>query len=222
MKKFNNLSKREIPEVCNSLLENSKVLLKSAELLSQQGNLGVATSLTILGGEELIKAAFLYFHGIGFQFIKIEEFNKVFTSHVPKHQAAQVSELLRFFDAFVNIDESSMEKGGIKTKDKIHRIVLTFLKKVIAFIEPISKMSNNIEWWQNADNLKNRGLYVDYRDELLLPSQVTSSDYEKAVNIITDLSNRFDKIKLFLDLMSKKNLDELVKQVNLMQNMKVD
>lgn len=219
MKKFNNLSKREIPDVCNSLLENSKVLLKSAELLSQKENFGVATSLTILGGEELVKAAFLYFRGKGFQFMQFEGFKGVFTNHAPKHEAAKVAELLRIFDALIKLNEFSSEKDGVKTGDRTARSVFTFLKMAISFLEPISKMSQNIEWWINADNLKNRGLYVDYKNELLSPSQITSTDYDKAVNIIGELSNRFEKIKSFLDPMRKENLDKLVKHFNEIQNM---
>lgn len=131
MKKFNNLSKREIPEVCNSLLENSKVLLKSAELLSQQGSFGVATSLTILGGEELVKAVFLYFHGKGFQFLKIEGFKGVFTNHAPKHEAAKVGELLKFFDAFEVWSGPNGEEGERKSNDKVFNKFRIILEKTI-------------------------------------------------------------------------------------------
>ena len=43
MKKFNNLSIKEAPDACDALLENSKVLLSSAELIAQPSNYGVAT-----------------------------------------------------------------------------------------------------------------------------------------------------------------------------------
>ena len=44
----------------------------------------------------------------------------------------------------------------------------------------MEKMFILMDFWQEADDLKQQGLYVDYKDKLLLPRQLNKDDYEKA------------------------------------------
>lgn len=211
MKKFNSLTRKEALDIYNELVENSEVLIKSANLLSEQEYFGVATSLTILGAEELIKGSVLYFHGMGINILRIKELNGVFKNHVPKHEAGKLSEVLKIFESFMKLED--MENKTYAKKKWLNDI-LEFLDKAIVFLEPIAEMAENLEWWGEADRLKNRGLYVDYYDELLTPNQITQSQFDQAKTIAKELLNRFRLIRVFMEKANEKDLKEFVGQVN--------
>lgn len=211
MKRFNSISRNEALSIYDELIENSKVLLKSGKLLSEQNFHGVATSITILGGEELIKGALLYFHGIGINILRIKDLKSVFKNHLPKHEAAKLSELLKIFESFIRLEE--MEVKTYSTKKWLNDIML-ILDQTRVFLEPIADMSENLDWWGEADKLKNRGLYVDYYDELLTPNQITLEQFNKTANIMKELSNRFRLIKVFMEKAEREERNELVQQIN--------
>lgn len=211
MKTFHNLSKNESLEVSNVLIENSKVLLNSAKLLFEQQSYGVATSLTILGGEELVKGAMLYFHSLGIQVLKVTEFKGVFRNHIPKHEAAKISELLKILEGIVRMSE---KKFSFQADEGWANVVYNFLSIGVLLLEPIAKIHGNVEWWNNADKLKNRGFYVDYKNELLSPSELNHEDYHRASMMMNDLSNRLRVIRVFVQKLNENDLKKMVKLIN--------
>jgi hypothetical protein len=51
-------------------------------------------------------------------------------------------------------------------------------------LEPLLEGKPDIDYLQDFNDIKNKGFYVDYRDELINPkTEVTIEDYSKVLNI---------------------------------------
>lgn len=211
MKNLQTLSPKDCLEIYSKLILNSEVLCKTSQKAASSQDYGVATSLMILASEELVKGILLYFKGIGINYSPIKELRNVFYQHKPKHEIGMLMELLRLFEIQMNIEKHNLSKRkGTKFIDKL----LNGLNYVHAIIEPIATAGKNLEWWNKADTLKNRGFYVDYNDHVLLPSEIKQETFDEALKILSDLKKRFKIIQLFIQRNKSNEVSQFIDVIN--------
>lgn len=83
------------------------------------------------------------------------------------------------------------------------------------FFDSVLLVSNldDIDWWSNADEFKNRGFYVDLKDNLLLhPNEVTAEQFQRskfaAENTLKSLKFVHEKLD------DNKNIKDFIKTIN--------
>jgi len=202
-KTFLNLDKKESLEVSDHTIKNAIILQETAKYAAENKNFGVATSLMILSIEEVIKAQVLFFQGVGIRVHRIKNANKIFSSHKDKHQVAtqlQFSKIVEGFIKAMNYEPKGKKyKTGVRFMDSLlgglHDIA-NIIVPVTLISKSIEQMSENVEWLEKANDLKNRGFYVDYKSEIKLPQDITIDTFEKASSINKECYDLYRIIKL--------------------------
>lgn len=211
MKGFLNLSNEECLEVSSTLFTNANVLISTAEDASLKGNYGVACSLTILGTEELVKALVILLKGYGVKVFRIKEFREVFHKHKTKHETAllikAIATLLQILDVFETkkITQKQAQKHWISN-------VISGLKKGLKVVIFLVEFGDDVLWWGKANDIKNNGFYVGYRDTLLLPQSITKETYQ-------EVKRKSEKVKTHIRIFElllkrEKNPREIVEILN--------
>ena len=202
-KTFMTIDKKESLSVSNRTILNAQVLSDTAKNASMNNNFGVATSLMILSTEEIIKAQVLFFLGIGIHIHKIKNANKIFSSHKEKHQFASLLQFTKIIEGFIDAGNYESDKKIYQTGSKIMNNILEGLQGFKNLLQPITlisrsieQMKENIEWLEKANDLKNLGFYVDYKDEIKLPQSISSEAYNKALLVNKECFNLYRIIKL--------------------------
>lgn len=200
MKGFLNLTRMECIAIAPELFKNADVLIDTAVDASQKGNHGVACSLTILGTEELVKAFVIFLNGIGVNVFKIKELRKVFKDHIVKHETAI---LINVFNTISIIVSQFEEKAKYKsnTGNKWGDLILSGLRKGLDILGQVADFGSVVLWWENANDLKNNGLYVGYRDTLLLPKNITEEIFLK----VKEQSDKVRSQIRLIKILAKKN-----------------
>lgn len=207
---FENLSKPQLEEGFKKCVSNAKANFNSAEASAGIGNYGQANSLMILSAEELVKS-FLFIAklmNVSFGDIPIKEY---FSSHKTKHQTAKsLYHLIKFQnEAFVETVKSftnniskyiSLNDEGVEfNKDKFMADGIleierqTIFKRVYADKKQVNQ---ELSWWDNANDMKNAGLYADYRNNWKVPEMITSTEYNQSKNIVSDILSFVSIIEL--------------------------
>jgi AbiV family abortive infection protein len=210
-KTFLNLSREECNVIHSKILDNGHVLLGTAQTSALQSNFGLALSITILGAEEYLKGMILYFYSIGINVFSIKELRGVLSKHRNRHESACLLEFLSITKRFIPL-ESKREK--VKRKTGFLESLVELAKTASELSDDFSKMVDNVEWWDKADDYKKRGIYVDFNGELLLPSSITKDEYEAGCNIVTDLLNSCGSIKVAFERMDDKALNTTISNIN--------
>jgi AbiV family abortive infection protein len=208
---FLNLSREECRSINSKVLDNGHVLLQAAQTSALQSNFGLALSITILGAEEYLKGMILYFYSIGINVFSIKELRGVLSYHRNRHEMACLLEFLSIAKRVIPI-ESKGEK--IKSRTGFFESLVELAKTASELSDDFSKMMDNVEWWDKADDYKKRGIYVDFKGELLLPSSITKDEYEAGSKIVTDLLNSCRGIKAAFENMSDKILKGTITDIN--------
>lgn len=194
---FLNISPAECLKIYPAIAANAEELFQSAELLAQRKRYGKAISLSILSVEESVKAFILHLEGKGFRIRSQPGIKTIFRNHWPRHSVLRDTYsvwmvLKRFFDM----------KPPYTGRKLIQQALLTMISILPAH-------SNN-QWWENADDLKNRGLYADYETTLLLPTDFTESDYQTARRFIDPVRKDIATFSKKLDLMREQQLNDFI------------
>lgn len=179
---FNSLDETELKEGFNSVLHNANAHFQSAQILANNKLFGIAVSHLILATEEAVKA----FHFWAKMLLPKEDIDitGVFSSHPTKHQSAvdiadfiaklQLEYRAIATEQILQCPDFSEQQKNIVAKDKI----LVDLK----FNELKSEKVRN--WWRQANSIKNKGFYVDYKDEnWVKPDDIDKKEYEKTYPI---------------------------------------
>jgi AbiV family abortive infection protein len=180
--------------------ENSDKLFDSSLEIANNKNYGHAISLLILSSEEIIKSFALcleFFLGDKSEVKKIikestsKSIDAYLFNHSEKHKLASAILFdLKNIPSFFKYVLQSLPKPF----NKISSVVL--LKS--AQINEIESVINNL---QEFNDLKNRGFYVDRKDELWVsPSDLSDNNFEncrKDVQLIRDIFS--EKINLLLE-----------------------
>ena len=187
-------------ELC---LNHAIDLLKIADLSSQHESYGIACSLNILGAEEIIKASFLYLKYVNpTQIVENEE--SIFKDHKVKHQ--QLIILLNLYPSLKENVKTYLSKIELEIakRDKIQSIMNhdNVLQMEIRYMKDFAESNYEpepiVRWLQNANQKKNKGLYVNENSEKWhTPKSITKQQFEKErgyTRIILDINNMLTKI----------------------------
>ena len=187
MKQFNNLSPKLSKGLDVSIFKNAKQLKEDALLIAKKNkSYSVATSLLILSAEETIKSILIRLHAEGYNIYKLKEANKFFRDHKIRHQIAQLIEMgSGLIESLMKYDYQKPTRflnTKIKWLDSFVNELIDLTKAARPFINSTSRVKE----LQKFNDLKNKGFYVDYRDELLLPKDQITEDRFNTTLLITE------------------------------------
>ncbi|WP_430934003.1 AbiV family abortive infection protein [Saccharicrinis sp. 156] len=215
MKKFTSISRSEAIEIYPHIIKNYERLKKTADFAYTDANYGTALSLYILSSEELIKAFVIFLHSIGVNVLQAKELKGVFSQHKKKHELSQAVELIAFMESFILLTDKETYKPNVETGSEWLDKISGFVSGIGKIIEPISKFDKNAEWWDEADYYKNRGLYVDYCDDLKTPLQITKEQSSEGKEKAEKLFDRIRKIKIVFEKLPKQEQKQLIYDTNI-------
>lgn len=164
--------------------ENGCRHLAVSELLAEQENYGFAVSHLILGIEEIIKALILIFLNSDRHFISHNHKEKLFANHGFKHLnikkflLALTSESMddydsNWFDYYFSINSNNnfQQKAYMMSKLlNLGQISGQQIDKIAALLA-------------DANDLKNKGFYVDYDNEWIRPTDINLETFKNYLNI---------------------------------------
>lgn len=165
MTTFLNLSAAQSKGLDIAIYENAQDLYKNAALITQHNkSYSSATSLMVLSLEEVIKAILLKLHCEGLKVYKIDGVQKFIKDHKIRHQIAQIivtgSGLVEVYKKWLDL-----KKEPPKFKKNWANNLLDSLKAGMQFYQSALR----IEKLKEFDDLKNKGLYVNYFDTIQKP-----------------------------------------------------
>ena len=172
MNTFINLSAIQSKGFDEAIFKNAKQLKKDAILIAANNkSYSSATSLLVLSSEEVIKAILVLLHSQEYKVYQIKDARKFFTDHKVRHEVATILEFLNGIAAgLMTIDqENVLTSIAFNNNDNFLTKLKNGLKTVKYILEPISDSLKRIKTLQGFDTLKNKGLYVDYKDQLIIP-----------------------------------------------------
>ncbi len=182
------------------IMINAKQHFRAAEILSEQGLFGIANSHLILSSEEAVKA-YTVFANYYDPELEIPDFNKYFSDHKHKHKAiSDMSFFIVFMREIYNLILEPAKSIIDKKKDKLTKDDLIAAKNdgvnnLIKWLKTIPKIEHNEEWWNNANNTKNKGFYVNFYDQKWqTPSEICKDDYNKSYLIVKEVIDFLEMI----------------------------
>ncbi|WP_264550273.1 AbiV family abortive infection protein [Flavobacterium sp. N2820] len=177
MSQFLNISPKNSKSLHCQIYKNAQKLRRDAMLVAQNNkSYSTATSLIVLSSEEVIKAILVLLHSEGYDVYKIKYAKKFFSDHKIRH------ELAKLIEAVNGIIESGMEyekneKSNVKKfQNEEWNSFFNFIVDAKNAIQPFLKTGSRMKLLEKFNDNKNKGLYTDYRNELLIPSQVINED----------------------------------------------
>lgn len=212
---FLNLSPKLSEGLDHKVYLNAKRLYRDAEVLCKNSSYSTATSLIILSSEEIIKALLILLHSKGFKVYQIKGAKKFFANHRVRHEIAELIEvgagLYRLHEQWENESNNPV----FRTRFKILNSILNGFHKLARMKEPFEEAKLRIESLEEFDALKNRGFYVDYQNELLIPEEkVTKEVYLNTKNTALNIFNYYKIFRVLLHCkagnhISKKEIESL-------------
>ncbi len=193
----------------NLSLENGKALLKVADLAVSENQFGIASSLNILAAEEIIKATLILMKDFLTEY-DIFDFHKIFENHAVKHSL--IKDHILLFDDFFKKDKEYLERNKqlydiveklpptVRNSFKENAKILYQTKSLTEEYNLSSEdISSAISWCEKANNLKNRGFYVDLKGSTWLsPSDFTKEQYEVEYRYTRTLLNWLEALQHIL------------------------
>jgi AbiV family abortive infection protein len=163
------------PEECAAAypvtIRNSDRHVRVGTLLAASGEYGMTISHLILGAEELLKASLLVMESKGFNLRKNKSIGKLFYYHQARHAIfKEPLSIWLFFQRLVKKEPA----------DARHRRT-TFFRMAIKVIYGAVDSYLHYIWWEKANDRKERGLYVDFHNDVLDPGMITKTDYAQAL-----------------------------------------
>jgi len=167
-------------------IENVKSLMRISQIASETGDFGIACSLNILAAEECLKALFLIIKHYNPEH-PMEKFEKIFRYHNVKHEELkgvvemdnaiqkENDKVLASLDFFIPVfDKMKALNTELKDED------IAALKDDYEWFKKLSEKKLNFDgifaWLKDANNDKNKGLYVDKQDDKWITPQKTTKD----------------------------------------------
>tara|TARA_R110001592_G_scaffold92545_3_gene269589 strand:- start:2684 stop:3412 length:729 start_codon:yes stop_codon:yes gene_type:complete len=196
MRTYLNISPKESKGLDKPLYKNALSLKRDAILIAEKRkSYSSASSLLILSTEECVKSILVLLHSEKYNIYRIKDARKLFSDHIIRHQIAMfVIMALKFQDVFkegLNLSPSKL----LNLKGDNFDAFLSLAEDILIQLEPLFNETNpDIEYLQDFNDIKNKGFYVDYRDQLVNPkTEVTIEDYSKVLKINTKVF-KFNKM----------------------------
>ncbi len=198
MNTFINLSVQQSKDIDYSIYKNARQLRKDALLIAEiNKSFPSATSLLILSSEEVIKSILVLLHSQGYKTYLIKDSKKFFSDHRVRHQLAQLMELS------IGILESFEKKASnepvtlLKTKSEFWNGLVNGILEIALASKPFLDSALRVKKLMEFNDKKNQGLYVDYRDKLLIPEiEISESDFIETRLIVNRIFNVYKGLKI--------------------------
>ena len=214
---FITLSPAQSKGLDKNLFHNSQNLQKDAILIAEVNkSYSKATSLTILSLEECIKAILVKLHSEGLKVYKIEGVQKFVKDHKIRHQVAQLIE------TGAGLLEVSEKYKEVKNKPQKFKVgwLNTISNSMVAGMR-FYDSAKRIEKLEAFNEIKNKGFYVGYNDQLLDPEAIISREDYIETKKITERISRFYRLLNIIyapvpkDIPKDAEKEELKKQLKL-------
>ncbi|CAL2104215.1 AbiV family abortive infection protein [Tenacibaculum sp. 190130A14a] len=221
-KKFPNLTPEESKGIDKLIYKNALQLKKDAiSIAENRKSYSSATSILILSSEEVIKSILVLLHSEGYNVYKLKETHKFFFDHKIRHQITQLIEMgSGIVKSLINYKEQEPTKL-LKTKiNWLDNLVNGFFD-VVKAASPLIDANNRIEKLQKFNDLKNQGLYVDYKNTLLVPqSEITVNTYKETLKITENIFSFNKGLRILFHQEFKNHMD--ISQINRVKNLLKD
>lgn len=198
---FNDLSEDELIEGFKLSYENSSTLFEAAEELSSKNFTSLAISLIILSAEEALKTI-LFLIKINKTSPENEfDIQKLFSSHGYKHYILE-----DIFDIFLEPQKQIVETlqsflNDLELKNKTIDTLKNAFNDNYKRRTSVLNSEDIISWWRNANDLKMRGFYLDYKNgEWISPKTLNREDYLRCFDIVGTILTSLTAIALMYDL----------------------
>jgi len=186
-------------------VDNARSLFDSAKCVADTKCYGAAISLLILSSEEAVKAMVSYAFGIGFQFDP-DGMKKYFQSHKFRHETVVSAATIMSY----SMSHSDMALSEEKFRDGF----INICKNIINDHDGKGFSSEVVElrkWWKGANNLKNKGLYVDVvNGDWITPKDLSKDDYLIALRYVEPVINLARLAKILHMRGVPKEIEELL------------
>lgn len=154
--------------------ENAVNHLVIADLLANNKHYGSAITHSILGAEEMTKALIIYLNGHKINLHSIKGYKGLIQSHQPRHtfanmigmMATMIEPMLEIFKYF--------KTDGTDPEEMVKKVFNDYDKRM-------EKAINELDFWFKADIMKNKGLYVDFKNQIMKPQDLTEEDFQDAI-----------------------------------------
>lgn len=211
--KIYNLSTEICKSVHPKIADNAKDLQEISKVAFERKKIGVAVSLNILSLEEYTKATIVLLKSEAVKVFEVKELRQAFTNHKKKHETATLLEIINLVEPVIKFAEWNERRLKRKHLPFIERFVLN-IQDFSNALEPLKQIISNIQWLDNADSLKNRGLYVDYSEKLLIPSGLRISDYERADLVCRRIKTDYRLLNIAFNRLKETDKIDFIKTLN--------
>ena len=182
---FHNLSPKECLTIYPEIIKNSDTNWRASEILANNQIYGQAISLAILSIEENIKAILIMLDGRGFRLRGIKGFKGVLEDHHMRYYLSFImsagyvmgNKMLYLFDLvrFPGKNPSLLAKLMLMMNNR--ELLENFaIEKLKLFFDEIAC---ELDWFNQLDDKRKAGLYVDFKDKLLSPEDYGLEDYSE-------------------------------------------
>ncbi|WP_299122068.1 AbiV family abortive infection protein [uncultured Tenacibaculum sp.] len=223
IKKFPNLTPEESKSFDKLIYKNALQLKKDAiSIASIRKSYSSATSLLILSSEEVIKSILVLLHAEGYNVYKLKETHKFFFDHKIRHHIAQLIEMgSGIIKSMIRYDEQEPTKL-LKTKIKWLDNFVNGTIDIINAARPIIDANDRIKKLQKFNELKNKGLYVDYKNNIILPqNEITENTYKETLKITENIFSFYKGLRILFNpaLKNRVNNAEIDKGKELLKDL---
>ena len=193
------LSDEDCTNAWKACFENAQRHQVSASLVAGPERYGTAITLLVLGTEEYVKGFLYWLQSNHINIRNVKGIQLFFTDHVIRHTLAfmisMCFDLCREFMGMV-----------YKLRDQLHeqREPAWTAFQAAAMSKDDNKMESLMmpmmtlmDWWQEANDKKNGGLYVGTTSkpgELQTPDAITKEQYEYGVQVVNEFGKRLQVI----------------------------
>lgn len=177
MSLFLNQSPLNSKKLHEPIYKNAQKLRRDALVIANHNkSYSTATSLIVLSSEEVIKAILVLLHSEKYDVYKIKDAKKFFSDHKIRHELAKLLEVINGFIESGNEYEKNEKSNLKKFQNQGLNDFFNFLTDAKNAMQPFLRTGDRMKLLERFNENKNKGFYTDFRDELLIPSQVINED----------------------------------------------
>mgnify|MGYP003639243890 CR=1 FL=1 len=198
MSRFLNISPKNSKVLHEPIYKNALKLKKDALLIAEiNKSFPSATSLLILSSEEVIKSILVLLHSQGYKTYLIKDSKKFFSDHRVRHQLAQLMELSTGILESFEKKASNGQVTLLKTKSEFWNGIVNGILEIALASKPFLDSAQRVKKLMEFNDKKNQGLYVDFRDKLLIPHlEISESDFIETRLIVNSIFNVYKGLKI--------------------------
>ncbi|WP_426667721.1 AbiV family abortive infection protein [Mucilaginibacter sp. McL0603] len=168
--------------------ENGVKHIATSKTLAETKSYGFAVSHLVLGAEELIKGLILIFLNTDRHFIDHKKKEKLFANHYFKHSNIKDFLMALTKGSFDDYDLHFFDYYFDGNHENNFQQKAYYMNKVLKLGEIDEKdVGILITLLNDANQLKNRGFYVDYGDDWEIPDDIAHETFAKYLDITNKL-----------------------------------